>query len=72
VPVYKTEPELGIAIKEGGVPREKLYVVTKCNRDMNDIEGSLKASLKKLQLDYVNLLVFFATSRSIQGDADHV
>jgi diketogulonate reductase-like aldo/keto reductase len=70
--VYKTEPELGIAIKEGGVPREKLYVVTKCNRDMNDIEGSLKASLKKLQLDYVNLLVFSASLLLIKGDADHV
>jgi diketogulonate reductase-like aldo/keto reductase len=53
--VYKTESELGTAIKESGIPREKLYVVTKCNKDLNDIEGSLKRSLKKLQLDYVNL-----------------
>jgi diketogulonate reductase-like aldo/keto reductase len=53
--VYQTEPELGKAVKESGVSREKLYIVTKCNKDMTDIEGSLKASLKKLQLDYVDL-----------------
>ncbi|KAF2243220.1 aldo-keto reductase family 1 member C13 [Trematosphaeria pertusa] len=53
--MYKTEPELGIAIKESGVPREKLYVVTKVNNNIGDIEGALKASLKKLQLDYVDL-----------------
>ncbi|KAF2878326.1 2,5-diketo-D-gluconate reductase-like protein A [Massariosphaeria phaeospora] len=53
--MYKTESELGIAIKEGGVPREKLYVVSKVNKNVDDIENALKASLKKLQLDYVNL-----------------
>jgi diketogulonate reductase-like aldo/keto reductase len=53
--VYKNESELGKAIKEAGVPREKLYIVTKCNKDMTDIEGSLKGSLRKLQLDYVDL-----------------
>lgn len=29
--VYKTEPELGIAIKESGVDRSKLYVTTVSN-----------------------------------------
>ncbi|KAF2640606.1 Aldo/keto reductase [Massarina eburnea CBS 473.64] len=53
--MYKTEPELGIAIKEGGVPREKLYVVTKVDKKTDNIEGALRDSLKKLQLDYVDL-----------------
>ncbi|KAF2800491.1 Aldo/keto reductase [Melanomma pulvis-pyrius CBS 109.77] len=53
--MYKTEPELGIAIKESGVPREKLFVVTKVDRNVGDIESALKSSLKKLQLDYVDL-----------------
>ncbi|KAF2454480.1 aldo-keto reductase family 1 member C13 [Lineolata rhizophorae] len=53
--VYCTEQEVGIAIKESSVPREKLFVTTKVYRELNDIEGSLKASLKKLQLDYVDL-----------------
>jgi diketogulonate reductase-like aldo/keto reductase len=53
--VYKTEPELGIAIKEGGVSRDKLYVVTKVAKNIANIENALKSSLKKLQLDYVDL-----------------
>jgi diketogulonate reductase-like aldo/keto reductase len=57
--VYNTEPELGKAIKESGAPRESLYVVTKASNNMNDLEGSLKNSLKKLGLDYVDL--YFCT-----------
>ncbi|EOA88532.1 uncharacterized protein SETTUDRAFT_129432 [Exserohilum turcica Et28A] len=54
--IYKTERELGIAIKESGVAREKLFVTTKVNNEnINDIAGAIKASLEKLQLDYVDL-----------------
>ena len=57
--MYKTEPELGIAIKECGVPREKLFVTTKVDKyNINDIAGAIKRSLEKLQLDYVDLYVF--------------
>lgn len=52
---YKTEPEVGIAIKESGVPREKLFITTKVFQNINDISGALKASLKKLGLDHVDL-----------------
>ncbi|KAL1311106.1 hypothetical protein AAFC00_001311 [Neodothiora populina] len=64
--VYKTEPELGTAIKECGVDRSKLFVTTKVMLNMSDIKGSLQSSLKKLQLDYVDLYLihspFFATT----------
>jgi diketogulonate reductase-like aldo/keto reductase len=54
--VYKTEPELGTAIRESGVARDKLFVTTKIDKgNMHDIEGALKASLGKLQLEYVDL-----------------
>lgn len=54
--MYKTESELGTGIKEGGVDRAKLFITTKVDKDnMHDIEGALKTSLKKLQLDYVDL-----------------
>lgn len=55
-PVYKTEQELGSGIKESGVEREKLFVTTKVDNDnIHDIENALQISLKKLQLDYVDL-----------------
>ncbi|OAL01719.1 2,5-diketo-D-gluconate reductase-like protein A [Phaeosphaeriaceae sp. SRC1lsM3a] len=54
--MYKTESELGIGIKESGVAREKLFITTKVDKpNMHDIEGALKTSLKKLQLEYVDL-----------------
>ena len=55
--VYKTETELGSALKGSGVAREKLYVVTKVLPNISDIPSALKTSLKKLQTDYVDLYV---------------
>lgn len=54
--MYKTEQELGTGIKESGVEREKLFVTTKVdNANIHNIENALQISLKKLQLDYVDL-----------------
>ncbi|KAK4998757.1 hypothetical protein LTR28_013583, partial [Elasticomyces elasticus] len=53
--VYKTETELGTAIKESGVDRSKLFVTTKVLPSITDIPAALKTSLKKLGLDYVDL-----------------
>lgn len=48
--VYKTETELGTAIKESGVPREKLFVTTKVITNISDIRTAIDTSLKKLQV----------------------
>jgi diketogulonate reductase-like aldo/keto reductase len=56
ITVYKTESELGTGIKESGVVRDKLFGTAKVDApNMHDIETALKTSLKKLQLDYVDL-----------------
>ncbi|KDN60758.1 putative aldo/keto reductase [Colletotrichum sublineola] len=64
--VYGNEEELGLAIKFSGVPREELYVVTKFFDFCRSPKESFQSSLKRLDLDYVDLYLihapFFARS----------
>ncbi|ROW06420.1 hypothetical protein VMCG_04412 [Cytospora schulzeri] len=63
---YGNETELGRAIKQAGVPRETLFVVTKASKPSAErsLEEDLSASLERLGLDYVDLYLihspFFA------------
>ncbi|KAM3423202.1 hypothetical protein BST61_g652 [Cercospora zeina] len=65
--VYKTETELGTAIKESGVSRDKLFITTKVITNIQDVPSAIRTSLKKLQIDYVDLYLihapFFAESK---------
>jgi diketogulonate reductase-like aldo/keto reductase len=53
--VYKTETELGTAIKQSGVAREKIFLTSKVISNIADIPGALKTSLGKLGVEYLDL-----------------
>lgn len=55
--MYKSEEKQGIAIRDCGVPREDLYVVTKYAGEAESATKSFATSLKKLGLDYVDLFL---------------
>ncbi|MBB1063046.1 aldo/keto reductase [Limosilactobacillus fastidiosus] len=58
--LYKNEAEIGNALTELALPREELFITTKVsepNQGYTQTIASVKDSLKKLQLDYVNLLL---------------
>ncbi|TVY84880.1 NADPH-dependent conjugated polyketone reductase C1 [Lachnellula suecica] len=59
--VYGNEPELGQAIKESGLPREKFYITTKISGiKVQDTKQAFELSLKKLGLDYVDQYLIHA------------
>ena len=75
--MYKNEQNLGDYLKKLNVPRDEMFITTKISETNQGYEGSinsLKASLKKLQMDYVDLLLihwpinteFFETWRAFE------
>ncbi|KAF3768516.1 hypothetical protein M406DRAFT_71512 [Cryphonectria parasitica EP155] len=55
---YFTEEEVGMAIKESGVPRNKLFLTTKLPCPIEDPEEYIKDSLRRLKTPYVDLFSF--------------
>ena len=57
--VYQNEEAIGEALQQcfaAGIKREDIFVTTKLwQEDREDVEGALRASLKKLKLDYLDL-----------------
>ena len=57
---YKNEHSVGKAIKDSGLSRDDFFLVTKLDYQRHGTEGvkqSLKESLEKLGLDYVDLIL---------------
>ncbi|MCB9233975.1 MAG: aldo/keto reductase [Bacteroidia bacterium] len=55
---YGNEASLGKAVRESGIPREKIFVTTKLWNSDHGYEKALRAfdtSMEKLQLDYLDL-----------------
>lgn len=57
---YGNEEGVGNAIKKCGMPREQLFVTSKIKAEIKDYETAKKSideSLRKLQLDYIDLML---------------
>lgn len=72
---YGTEAELGQAIKESNVPREQLFIATKVVQTIlegkiEDLPTALENSLKRLQLEYVDLWVICNARHFVWAPAD--
>ena len=54
--IYRNEVGVGQGIKAAGLPRNELFITTKLwNADQKIVPQAIETSLKKLQLDYVDL-----------------
>ncbi|AEI49551.1 aldo/keto reductase [Runella slithyformis] len=68
---YRNEEAVGKGIKRSGVPREELFITTKLWIQSNGYEGTMKAfedSLKKLQLDYLDLYLMHQPYGDVYGE----
>ncbi|GAB4017165.1 aldo/keto reductase [Spirosoma migulaei] len=68
---YGNEEAVGQAIKKSGVNREELFITTKLWIQSNGYEGTKKAfetSLKKLQLDYLDLYLIHQPFGDVYGE----
>lgn len=55
---YGNEKEVGKGIKQSGIDRKNLFLVTKVNfKSYENAEGSVMQSLENLQTDYIDLLL---------------
>jgi 2,5-diketo-D-gluconate reductase A len=58
--MYGNEREVGIAVRESGIPREEVFVTSKLNNnrlERDDILRSFDASLSELGFDYLDLFL---------------
>ena len=56
--VYRNEEAVGRAVKQSGVPREEVFIVTKLwTSDFGNAAAEIDGALKRLGLDYIDLLL---------------
>ncbi|KKL92884.1 hypothetical protein LCGC14_1880220 [marine sediment metagenome] len=69
--VYGNEKEVGLAIKDSGVPREEVFITTKVYNTSQGFDSTLKAfeeSLRKLDISYIDLYLIHAPVTDLRFD----
>ena len=66
--IYGNEADVGRAVKESGIDREKIFITTKLwNTDQSNAASALEKSLSALDTDYIDLfLIHFPVQKSRQ------
>ncbi|KAG9577849.1 Aldo/keto reductase, partial [Aureobasidium melanogenum] len=66
---YGNEHEVGLGIKDSGVPREEIWITTKLDNPWHKrVEEGITSSLKDLQTDYVDLYLMHWPSSTDPDD----
>ncbi len=68
--IYGNEPAVGKAIKESGIPREEIFLTTKLwvqDYTEEKAAGAIDGALKRLQTDYVDLLLIHQPFGDVYG-----
>lgn len=69
---YGNEQDVGLAVRDTDIPREDLFVTTKLWNDDHGYESTLAAidlSLKKMQLDYIDLYLIHWPIQDLRLDS---
>ena len=56
--MYGNEEEIGRAIRDSGIPREEIFVITKIYpSQFDDQESAIEMALEKLDIDYIDMML---------------
>ncbi|KAG1664403.1 hypothetical protein FOA52_009725 [Chlamydomonas sp. UWO 241] len=58
--MYGTDREVGVALKEAGLPREQLFVTSKLLASLPDVHGKTTSMIDELGVQYLDLLLIHA------------
>ena len=68
---YGNEPDVGLAVRDSGIPREEVFITTKLENDDHGYDQTLRAceiSLGNLGVDYLDLYLIHWPVEGLRGE----